>query len=78
MLPYKNVKSKSDNYYCPEPKYICSNKDCRLEVFMKKECDLMPLIDNSYYFYGEKWQQKDIVTQSRFLPKLRRKVNGIK
>ena len=76
MAPYKKVKDKSGNYYhCPEPKYMCSNKDCRLEVFMRKECDLMLPINDSYYFYGEKWRQQDMVIQSRMLPRLRRKVH---
>ncbi len=75
MPTYKKVKDKSGNYHCPEPKYMCSNKDCRLEVFMRKECDLMPTIDASYYFYGEEWKQQDMVIQSRMLPRLRRKVH---
>ena len=38
MPPYKKVKDKSGNYYYfSESKNMCPNKDCRLEVFMRKE-----------------------------------------
>ena len=76
MPPYKKVRDKSGNYYhCPEPKYVCSNQDCRLEVFMRKECEIMPPIDDSYRFYGREWMQQDMVLQSRMLPRLRRLVH---
>ena len=39
MPPFQKVKDKSGNiYHCDVPKYMCSNKDCRLEVYMRKEC----------------------------------------
>ena len=76
LPPYKKVRDKSGNYYhCPEPKYVCSNQDCRLEVFMRKECEIMPPIDDSYHFYGREWMQQDMVLQSRMLPRLRRLVH---
>jgi len=59
----------------PEPKYVCSNQDCRLEVFMRKECEIMPPIDDSYHFYGREWMQQDMALQSRMLPRLRRLVH---
>jgi len=76
LPPYKKVRDKSGNYYhCPEPKYVCSNQDCRLEVFMRKECEIMPPIDDSYHFYGREWIQQDMALQSRMLPRLRRLVH---
>jgi hypothetical protein len=42
---------------------------------MRKDCELMPPIDDSYHFYGEQWMQQDMVIQSRMLPRLRRKVH---
>ena len=42
---------------------------------MRKECEIMPPIDDSYHFYGREWMQQDIVLQSRMLPRLRRLVH---
>ena len=48
LPPYKKVRDKSGNYYhCPEPKYVCSNQDCRLEVFMRKA--VFFIISNSFF-----------------------------
>ena len=37
MPPFTKVRDKKSGELlsCPEPKYSCSNKDCRLEVFKK-------------------------------------------
>ena len=76
LPPFQKVKDKSGNtYHCDVPKYSCSNKDCRLEVFMRKECDLYPPIDDSYHFYGREWMMQDNALQSRMLPRLRRLVH---
>ena len=77
LPPYKNVRDKKSGELlsCPEPKYSCSNKDCRLEVFMRKECEVMPPIDDSYHFYGNEWYMQDMTLQSRMLPRLRRLVH---
>ena len=77
LPPYKRVRDKKSGELlsCPEPKYSCSNKDCRLEVFMRKECDLYPPIDDSYHFYGNEWYMQDMTLQSRMLPRLRRLVH---
>ena len=76
MPPFQKVKDKSGNtYHCDVPKYSCSNKDCRLEVYMRKECELHPPIDDSYHFYGREWLMQDNALQSRMLPRLRRLVH---
>ena len=76
VQPFKKIKDKSVIYYdCPDPKYMFSNKDCKLEVFRRKECVLIPPIDDSYYFYGEEWPQQDMAIQSLMLQRPRRKVH---
>ena len=43
LPPYTRVRDKfGQDYHFPEPKYSCSNKDCRLEVFIKKDAEIMP------------------------------------
>ena len=77
MPTYKKVRDKKSGELlsCPEPKYSCSNKDCRLEVFMRKDAEIMPPIDDSYHFYGNEWYMQDMTLQSRMLPRLRRLVH---
>ena len=77
LPPYKKVRDKKSGELlsCPEPKYSCSNKDCRLEVFMRKDAEIMPPIDDSYHFYGNEWYMQDMTLQSRMLPRLRRLVH---
>ena len=77
LPPYKKVRDKKSGEFlsCPEPKYSCSNKDCRLEVFMRKDCEIMPPIDDSYHFYGNEWYMQDMTLQSRMLPRLKKLVH---
>ena len=42
---------------------------------MRKECEVMPPIDDSYHFYGNEWYMQDMTLQSRMLPRLRRLVH---
>ena len=54
LPPYKKVRDKSGDYFhCPEPRYVCSNKNCRLEVFMKKDAEIMPPIDETRYDFAK-------------------------
>ena len=76
LPPFQEVKDKSGNiYHCPEPTWSCANKNCRLEIYWRKECELIPPIDDSYHFYGMEWKQKDFVIQSQQLARLRNKVH---
>ena len=57
MGPFREVeiKDKSGNVYiCQVPKanWVCSNKDCRLEVYWRKDCELASPKDDAYNFYG--------------------------
>ena len=53
MGPFREVKikDKSGNFYiCQVPKanWVCSNKDCRLEVYWRKDCELASPKDEAY------------------------------
>ena len=77
LPPFVEVIDHKDGnvYHCPEPKYVCSKKRCSLEVYMRKDAEIMPPIDDSSYFNGREWMQQDMVLQSRMLPRLRRLVH---
>ena len=66
LPPFVEVVDHKDGniYHCPEPKYVCSKKRCSLEVYMRKDAEIMPPIDDSSYFNGRKWMQGDFVIQS--------------
>ena len=47
------LNHKDGNIYnCPEPKYVCSNKRCILEVYIREDAEIMSPIDDSSYFNG--------------------------
>ena len=53
MGPFREVKikDKSGNVYiCQVPKanWVCSNKDCRLEVYWRKDCELASPKDDAW------------------------------
>ena len=80
MGPFREVKikDKSGNFYiCQVPKvnWVCSNKDCRLEVYWRKDCELDSPKDDAYNFYGNQWQTTDFENQNEKFLKLRSKVH---
>ena len=80
MGPFREVKikDKSGNFYiCQVPKanWVCSNKDCRLEVYWRKDCELASTKDDSYNFYGNQWQTSDFENQNLKFLKLRSKLH---
>ena len=80
MGPFREVKikDKSGNFYiCQVPKanWVCSNKDCRLEVYWRKDCELASPKDHAYNFYGNQWQTTDFENQNEKFLKLRSKVH---
>ena len=80
MGPFREVKikDKSGNVYiCQVPKanLVCSNKDCRLEVYWRKDCELASTKDEAYNFYGNKWDTNDFEKQNEKFLKLRSKVH---
>ena len=80
MGPFREVKikDKSGNFYiCQVPKanWVCSNKDCRLEVYWRKDCELASTKDEAYNFYGNKWDTNDFEKQNEKFLKLRSKVH---
>ena len=76
LPPFVEVVDHKDGniYHCPEPKYVCSNKRCSLEVYLREEAEIMPPIDDSSYFNGSKWIEDDFVIKSQQAARLRNKV----
>ena len=59
----------------PKANWACSNKDCRLEVYWRKDCELASPKDDAYNFYGNQWQTTDFENQNEKFLKLRSKVH---
>ena len=72
------IKDKSGNVYiCQVQKanWVCSNKDCRLEGYLRKDCELAYQKDDAYNFYGHLWQTQDFENQNEKFTKLRGKIH---